>query len=377
MATIQKREGKKGPSYRVMVRMKGFPDQVRTFKRLTDAKQWASDTESGIRKGEFKNVVRTAASKTLQDVIDRFRKEVFVHRAESTKRAEGSFLAYWEKTLGQYSLAYITADMVSDKLAELAAAGDGRRKPPEEGEEAKAPKAAPKPKSRKTMKHYRDMLAVLFKYAIQWGWTASSPLDGVNRITKIRNERMRYLSDAERKRLLDACKASDNEHLYPVVVFALSTGARKSEILGLTLADLNLDRDTAVLRDTKNGDTRAVPVVHHLRDVLEVQVEKVNGIYKELSSPPGPRWLFPRRDGLEPIDIRKAWENARDAAKLEDFRFHDLRHSTASYLAMNGASLVEIADILGHRTLQMVRRYAHLSESHVKGVVTQLNEKLF
>jgi integrase len=95
------------------------------------------------------------------------------------------------------------------------------------------------------MKHYRDMLAVLFKYAVQWGWTGSSPLEGVNRITKIRNERMRYLSDDERKRLLDACKASDNEHLYPVVVFALSTGARKSEILGLTLADLDLDRDTA------------------------------------------------------------------------------------------------------------------------------------
>ena len=90
------------------------------------------------------------------------------------------------------------------------------------------------------MKHYRDTLAVLFKYAIQWGWTASSPLEGVNRITKIRNERIRYLSDAERKRLLEACKASDNEHLYPVVVFALSTGARKNEILGLTLADLDL-----------------------------------------------------------------------------------------------------------------------------------------
>lgn len=377
MATIQKREGKKGPSYRVMVRMKGFPDQVRTFKRLTDAKQWASDTESGIRKGEFKNVVRTAASKTLQDVIDRFRKEVFVHRAESTKRAEGSFLAYWEKTLGQYSLAYITADMVSDKLAELAAAGDGRRKPSEEGEEAKAPKAPPKPKSRKTMKHYRDMLAVLFKYAVQWGWTGSSPLDGVNRITKIRNERMRYLSDAERKRLLDACKASDNEHLYPVVVFALSTGARKSEILSLTLSDLDLARDTAILRDTKNGDTRAVPVVLHLRTVLEGQIAKVTAFYDSLEDVPKTRWLFPRRDGLEPIDIRKAWENARGAAKLEDFRFHDLRHSTASYLAMNGASLVEIADILGHRTLQMVRRYAHLSESHIKGVVTQLNEKLF
>ncbi|MBD1549775.1 site-specific integrase [Labrenzia aggregata] len=366
MATIQKREHKTGTTYRVMIRMKGFPPQQRTFKRLTDAKLWAQDTESAIRRGEFKNVVRTAASKTLQDVIDRFRKEVFIHRAESTKRAETSFLNYWEKALGQYALAYITPDMVSDKIAELAAAGDGRRKA-----------SSGKPKSRKTLKHYQDTLAVLFKYAAQWGWIGTSPLDGVNKITKIRNERIRYLSEDERKRLLEACKASDNEHLYPVVVFALSTGARKSEILGLTLSDIDLNRDTAILRDTKNGDTRAVPVVHHLHDVLTEQAEKAACFYDELEPPAQRRWLFPRRDGQEPIDIRKAWENAREAAGIEDFRFHDLRHSTASYLAMNGASLVEIADILGHRTLQMVRRYAHLSESHVKGVVKDLNEKLF
>jgi hypothetical protein len=62
---------------------------------------------------------------------------------------------------------------------------------------------------------------------------------------------------------------------------------------------------------------------------------------------------------------------------LDDFRFHDLRHSTASYLAMKGASLVEIAEVLGHRTLQMVRRYAHLSESHVKGLVESLGEDIF
>jgi len=73
----------------------------------------------------------------------------------------------------------------------------------------------------------------------------------VNRITKIRNERTRFVSDDERKRLLDACKASDNPHLYPVVIFALSTGVHKGEILGLTLSDLDLARDTAILRDTK------------------------------------------------------------------------------------------------------------------------------
>ena len=89
------------------------------------------------------------------------------------------------------------------------------------------------------------------------------------------------------------------------------------------------------------------------------------------------RWLFPSQDGQAPLDIRKSWEKARDAAQLVDFRFHDLRHSTASYLAMSGASQLEIAEVLGHRTLQMVKRYAHLSESHVKGLVTKLDRSLF
>jgi len=372
MATIQKRNGKNGPSYRVMVRMKGFPPQTRTFKRLTDAKQWAQDTESGIRKGEFKNVVRTAGSKTLQDVIDRFRKEVFIHRAESTKRAETSFLNFWERELGEYALAYITPDLVSEKMNTLAAAGDSRRKPTDEDSK---PKKAPRPKSPKTLKHYRDELALLFKYAVQWGWTASSPLDGVNKITKIRNERTRYLDNDERAALLKACQESDNPQLYPVVLLAISTGARRSEILGLTLDDVNLKRETATLRNTKNGDTRAAHIVPQIAPAIRDQIAYAKALYKDLPEPPDTKWLFPRRDGLGPIDIRKAWENARDAAGLTDFRFHDLRHSTASYLAMNGASLVEIAEVLGHRTLQMVRRYAHLSESHVKDVVGRMNTR--
>ena len=64
-------------------------------------------------------------------------------------------------------------------------------------------------------------------------------------------------------------------------------------------------------------------------------------------------------------------------AKIENFRFHDLRHSAASYLAMNGASLAEIAEVLGHKTLQMVKRYAHLSEAHTAKVVAKMNESIF
>ena len=87
--------------------------------------------------------------------------------------------------------------------------------------------------------------------------------------------------------------------------------------------------------------------------------------------------VFPRRDGRAPIDLRYAWQQALRQAGLADFRFHDLRHTCASYLAMNGASLVEIAAILGHCTLQMVQRYAHLAEGHTAGVVARMNAALF
>jgi integrase len=88
-------------------------------------------------------------------------------------------------------------------------------------------------------------------------------------------------------------------------------------------------------------------------------------------------FVFPSRNGKKPFDIRRAWEAARKKADIPDFCFHDLRHSAASYLAMNGASLAEIAEILGHKTLSMVKRYAHLSEAYTAGVVARMNAKIF
>ena len=89
-------------------------------------------------------------------------------------------------------------------------------------------------------------------------------------------------------------------------------------------------------------------------------------------------FVFPSpNDPKRPWNIQTAWNTAIEKANLKDFRFHDLRHSAASYLAMNGASLAEIAEVLGHKTLQMVKRYAHLSEAHTSKVVAAMNEKIF
>ncbi len=87
--------------------------------------------------------------------------------------------------------------------------------------------------------------------------------------------------------------------------------------------------------------------------------------------------LFPSTKGDKPYEIKKSWEAVLKKAEITDFRFHDLRHSAASYLAMNGASLAEIAEVLGHKTLQMVKRYAHLSEAHTSSVVASMNERIF
>ena len=368
MATIQERKGKNGSTFRVLIRIKGFPEQVKSFKRRTDAKLWAQQTESAIRKGEFKSVTTEARRHTLKVVIHAYREEVMPHKAPSTQRSEKTFLNFWENELGDYALSFLDADTISKKITALTNAGDTRQKLVKDAKPNK-------PKSKKTIKHYRDTLERLLNFAKQKGWMGQNPMDGVPRVTKINNARTRYLDDDERKALLKSCKESPNELLYPIVIFALSTGARLGEITGLTLSDINLAFKKAILRDTKNGETRSVPIMGHLNAVLKAHISSLDKFYedKEVET----KWLFPRKDSLKPIDIRKAWVNAREEAKIDDFRFHDLRHSAASYLAMNGASLLEIAAVLGHKTLQMVKRYSHLSEDHTQSVVEKMNEKIF
>ncbi|VVT28108.1 conserved hypothetical protein [Hoeflea sp. EC-HK425] len=365
VATIEKRERKDGTVYLVDIRLAGYPRQKKTFRRLTDAKLWASRTEAEIRDGSHRPINAAAKRKTFSDVLDRYERDTLPHLAKSTQRAAQTYLRYWREALGRFALSYITPDLIADEMRKLSETPDQRIK----GKEAR-------PKSRKTLKHYRDTLEVALKSAQNWGWLGSNPMSGVDRVTRIRNERDRYLADDERASLLHECRISPNTQLYPIVIFALSTGARKGEILGLSLADVNLARGVAILRDTKNGETRSVPIVGHLRDILADHIAWVNERYDEIAPETDVRWLFPRRDLLAPVDIRKAWENALTASGVQNFRFHDLRHSTASYLAMQGASLLEIADMLGHKTLQMVRRYAHLSEGHKSKLAERIDRQI-
>jgi integrase len=160
---------------------------------------------------------------------------------------------------------------------------------------------------------------------------------------------VRWLTDDDGKALLAACKGSESPDLYPFVLFALTTGARKGEIAALQWAQFDLTRRWATFPHTKNGDERGVPLTTAVCALLTAR-------------PRSPASVFP-------VDITKAWHTAIDHAGVANFRFHDLRHSCASALVQNGANLAEVATLLRHKGLAMTLRYSHVGNAGTSRLV--------
>jgi integrase len=352
MANIEKRNSSNGvTNYRVKIRLKGFPIQSATFERITDARKWAQQTESAIREGRH---FKTTEGKrhTLAELIDRYIRSVLPHKPKSAYDQTRQ-LKWWSTEIGSHALSDVTPSLIAQYRDKLA---DGIT---HHG----------KPRAPATVNRYMAALSIVFTTAVkEWGWVDDTPMRKVTKPKESRG-RVRFLSDDERPRLLKACKESSNPSLYPVVVLALSTGMRQGEIMRLTWDDVDLNRGRAVLHETKNDERRAVAITGHALEQLK-ELSKVRRIDSNL--------LFPSKGNRrKPINLRAPWEAALKRADVKDFRFHDLRHSAASYLVMNGASLAEIAEVLGHKTLQMVKRYSHLSEGHTASVVKSMNQKIF
>jgi len=361
MASIRKRINKDGSaSYRADVRLKGFPAQRATFSRLTDAKKWAKHTEAAIEEGRYFKTTE-ARKHTLAQAITRYKESVLPTKKDGKKQE--AQLNWWSKELGPYTLADVTPALLGQSRDKLSQGGRGPA----------------------TVVRYLAALSPVFTTAVkEWGWLESNPMLKVKKPPEPRG-RVRFLSEdtvgpdgkaieGERTRLLDACKESKNQHLHPIVVLTLSTGMRQGEILKLRWPDVDLANGRIILHETKNGERRVVPLLGHALELLKAKdkarrEEKVRRIDTDL--------LFPGRNPQKPVFIRAPWLEAVKAAGIEDLKFHDLRHSAASYMLMSGASLGEIAELLGHKTLQMVKRYSHLSESHAAGVVGRMNARIF
>jgi len=359
MASIQKRTNTNGEiTYRVQIRLKGHPPITATFVRLTDARRWEQQTEAAIKEGRYFKTTE-ARKRTMADAIDRYNSEVLAHRRNPVNQK--IYLAYWKEAIGDYLMADISAALIAEHRNNLV------------GKKNRYGRVI----GTATANRYTQALGHVLNVAIkEWEWINQNPVERIQKYKEPRG-RVRFLSDEERERLLVSCRQSDNPYLYKIVVLAISTGARKMEIIDLKWPDVDLNRGQIILHETKNEDRRVVPLKGYALDIVrELAHHKIDGC----------PYLFPsskitydtqRKPIYKSIDIRTAWENALIKAQIEDFRFHDLRHSAASYLAMNQASLTEIADVLGHKTLQMVKRYAHLSEAHTGSIVEKMNKEIW
>jgi len=349
VANIQQRRSKDGlTTYRVQVRKSGFPAQTATFARKTDARAWAAATEAAIDRGKHLPR-RDAQRRTLADLVDRYLEHVARTKPHAlTKQTQ--LLSFWKAHLGRYALAHVTPARIADARDALYAGSTNRGTP----------------RSPATINRYIAALGSAMSVAMrEWHWIEDNPVRRVSKNTEGPG-RVRYLSREELTALLRECAASPSSDLELIVRLALSTGMRAGEVIGITWDDVDLDRGLIVLHKTKNRERRAVPVAARVRELLEAR----RGARRD-----GVALVFPGANPSKPITIRKPFESAVARAGLVDFRFHDLRHTAASYLAMSGATLPEIAAVLGHKTLSMVKRYAHLSEQHTSAVVQRMADK--
>jgi len=348
MAAITKRIDSDGlVKYGVRIRLKGCPTQTATFKRLTDAKRWVQETESAIRAGRYFQQVE-AQRHTLNELLDRYEIAVMPNKKESTQQSQRQHIKWWRAELGALTLNNITPSTIADCRDDILARG----------------------RTPATANRYLGLISHVFTFAVkEKQWMDSNPCLKVTSPKEARG-RTRFLSSDERIALLEACKASTCRVLYPAVMLSLSTGMRRGEQFGLHWSDVDLNTGKIILRDTKNGDIRVTMATGIALDELKA-LAKVRRIDTAL--------IFPAkaRNTAKPICLDRPFRDALKVAEIEGFRWHDLRHSFASELAMSGATLAEIAECMGHRTLDMVKRYAHLTEGHVGSVIERMTSRVF
>ena len=220
-----------------------------------------------------------------------------------------------------------------------------------------------------TYNKHKAVLSALFKFAQQKhldrknGYIEHNPMTML--ISKpAKNERVRYLKPDEKKRLVKACRDIGGKFNLAFLL-ALTTGQRKSNILQRRWGDIDLDRGLIDIRETKNDDPIMAPIPPIALNLLREFAKEYRQSALIFASSVNPDVSS---------GYRKEWNEARKMAGILDFTWHDLRHDAASTLAMAGATIIEIAEILGHRSLQSTKRYAHLSTSHKSALLAKTME---
>ena len=326
MATIRKHRDK----YQVQIRRKGVAPFTKTFSLLADAKEWARHQERLADRGELGPDRKELERITLGELVQRYLNEVvpFKKAADVEKIMLEAFLRHkiCKKRLSELT----TADFASyrdERLKTIIA---------------------------KSLKREFSPISNMFEVArVDWLLPLrGNPLSDLSLKVKD-NKRDRRLREGELDKLLEAGKKTRNPFLIPIVRLALETGMRRGEILALKYRDVDIERCTATIRESKNGYSRVIPLSSLAVAILETTMAVMSDKAKAQNER-----IFP----LTPVAVRLAWDKLTRRAKLDDLHFHDLRHEAISRFFEKGLTVPEVASISGHRDIRMLLRYAHADQ---------------
>ena len=317
MATFRKR----GPwQWQAQVRKKGQPLQTKTFETRALAEQWARAIEVEMDKGVFVSRAE-AESTTLKELLERYLAEITPLKKGAAPEAN-RLRALMRLPLAQRFIAGIRgvdiARFRDERLQKVSSA---------------------------TVKRDLVLLGHVFEVARkEWGIHAQNPVRDI-KLPADGRPRDRRLQAGEETLLVAACLEARNPYLLPIVQLALETAMRQGELIRLCWEHIDLNRRTAHLPDTKNGEARTVPLSTMAVEVLRALPRSLHGD------------VFP---GVTTEAIKRAYIRAVRRAGIEDLRFHDLRHEATTRLFEKGLNIMEVASITGHKDLRMLRRYTHL-----------------
>ena len=350
MASISKR----GERYRALIRRGNQPSISKTFTRKSDAVAWARSIEVQIERGEYKR----DAWITLSDAIDRYLtekprlKKGKLLLGEEIATCEKTYLEWWRNRLGHKKLSDLRKSDFSDARSDLLKTVSRRT----------GKSLSPASVNRRVAR-ISSVLSICVKI---WDWSDTNPVLELPQFQEV--QRKRYLSDYELRSLLDSLDVAVEPSIKPLILLSITTGRRAGELIYVRWRDINWDSGAIYLWDTKN-DTHSTA---YLQPVAQTAIERLwEGKGREPEA-----FVFQNKSGRVPFHYHRSWHQIRQAAGLNDFRFHDLRHSAASLMAMAGKSLAEIGAVLGHKSVRSTQRYAHFAEDHRRNTASVLGDRV-
>jgi integrase len=216
----------------------------------------------------------------------------------------------------------------------------------------------------------KSMFNLVITYK-RWKKVLENPVCYV-KLDRENNQRVRYLDKNETDRFLACCK----DHLRPIVFLALRTGMRQGEIFRMRWSDVDLKKRQILIPVTKSGESRRAPISNDLLEMLLSLPSRLEGGHVFPSNMP----RYGSSSGKGPtdpyVDVKNSFRHALNLAGIEDFRFHDLRHTFASHLVMQGVDLNTVRELLGHKSLVMTLRYSHLSPGHNHEAISKIDKAL-